>query len=54
MQRLLCGFAGCALALLLGAAAANAQDSVKIGIIMPYSGSSPTPRRKWITASSCI
>jgi branched-chain amino acid transport system substrate-binding protein len=38
MQRLLCGFAGCALALLLGAAAANAQDSVKIGIIMPYSG----------------
>ena len=38
MQRLLCGFAGCGLALLLGAAAADAQDTVKIGIIMPYSG----------------
>ncbi|MFY9769259.1 MAG: ABC transporter substrate-binding protein [Xanthobacteraceae bacterium] len=38
MQRLLCGFAGYALALLLGAAAADAQDTVKIGIIMPYSG----------------
>jgi branched-chain amino acid transport system substrate-binding protein len=38
MQRLLCGFAGCALALLLGAAAADAQDTAKIGLIMPYSG----------------
>ena len=38
MQRLLCGFAGWALALLLGAAAADAQDTAKIGLIMPYSG----------------
>ena len=38
MQRLLCGFAGCALALVLGAAAADAQDTAKIGLIMPYSG----------------
>jgi branched-chain amino acid transport system substrate-binding protein len=42
MRRLLCGFAPCALALvfgaLVGARAADAQDSVKIGIIMPYSG----------------
>src|SRR5689334_25166943 len=38
MQRLLCGFAGSALALLLGAAAADAQDAAKIGLIMPYSG----------------
>src|SRR6201997_2318698 len=38
MQRLLCGFAGCALALLWGAAAADAQDTAKIGLIMPYSG----------------
>src|ERR1700740_2824433 len=43
MQRLLCGFAGYALALLLGvpflgATAANAQETVKIGVIMPYSG----------------
>jgi branched-chain amino acid transport system substrate-binding protein len=37
MQRLLCGLAGCALAL-LGAGAAHAQDTVKIGLIMPYSG----------------
>ena len=38
MQRLLCGLAGCALTLLVGAAAANAQETVKIGLIMPYSG----------------
>ena len=38
MQRLLCGLAGWALALLLGAAAADAQDTAKIGLIMPYSG----------------
>jgi branched-chain amino acid transport system substrate-binding protein len=42
MRRLLCGFAGCAVALLLlvlgGAQAADAEDSVKIGLIMPYSG----------------
>jgi branched-chain amino acid transport system substrate-binding protein len=42
MRRLLCGFAPCALALvfaaLFGGRAADAQDSVKIGIIMPYSG----------------
>jgi len=38
MQRLLCGFAGCALALLLGATAADAQETVKIGLIMSYSG----------------
>ena len=38
MQRLLCGFAVCALALVLGAAAADAQDTAKIGLIMPYSG----------------
>jgi branched-chain amino acid transport system substrate-binding protein len=38
MQRLLGSSAGLALALLLGATAANAQDTVKIGIIMPYSG----------------
>jgi len=38
MQRLLCGFAGCALALLLSAAAVDAQDTAKIGLIMPYSG----------------
>jgi branched-chain amino acid transport system substrate-binding protein len=38
MQRLLCGFTGLAVALLMGTAAANAQDSVKIGLIMSYSG----------------
>jgi branched-chain amino acid transport system substrate-binding protein len=38
MQRLHCGLAGCALALLLGAAAANAEDTVKVGLIMCYSG----------------
>src|SRR5262249_10933666 len=38
MRRLLCGFAGWALALLLGAAAAEAQDTAKIGLIMSYSG----------------
>jgi branched-chain amino acid transport system substrate-binding protein len=37
MQRFLCGLAGYALTLLLGAAA-NAEDTVKIGLIMPYSG----------------
>jgi branched-chain amino acid transport system substrate-binding protein len=37
MQRLVCGLASCAL-MLLGAAAADAQDAVKIGLIMPYSG----------------
>ena len=37
MRRLLRGLAGCALAL-LGAGAAKAQDTVKIGLIMPYSG----------------
>jgi branched-chain amino acid transport system substrate-binding protein len=37
MQRLVCGLASCAL-ILFGAAAADAQDSVKIGLIMPYSG----------------
>jgi len=38
MQRLLCGLAGCALTLLLGGAVADAEDTVKIGLIMPYSG----------------
>jgi branched-chain amino acid transport system substrate-binding protein len=42
MRRLTCSFAGCALALvfaaLFGARDADAQDSAKIGIIMPYSG----------------
>src|SRR5437588_6846399 len=38
MQRLLCGLAGCALTLLVGAAAAAAQETVKVGLIMPYSG----------------
>jgi len=38
MQRLLFGFVGCALALLLGATAADAQETVKIGLIMSYSG----------------
>ena len=37
MQRLVCGLASCAM-ILFGAAAADAQDSVKIGLIMPYSG----------------
>ena len=37
MQRLLCGLVGCALTL-LGAGAADAQDTVRIGLIMPYSG----------------
>src|SRR5271168_1130037 len=37
MQKILSGVAGLALAL-FGAAAANAQDSVKIGIINEYSG----------------
>src|ERR1700733_5327251 len=37
MQRFFCGCAGLALAL-LGAGAANAQDSVKIGMINEYSG----------------
>src|SRR3974377_1572711 len=38
MQRLLCGLPVCALALLLGATAAHAQETVKIGLIMSYSG----------------
>src|SRR5437868_5734879 len=38
MQRLLCGLAGCALTLLVSAAAADAQETVKVGLIMPYSG----------------
>src|SRR5262249_36943020 len=38
MQRLLCGLAGCALTLLLGSAAADAEDTAKIGLIMSYSG----------------
>src|SRR6266699_2913928 len=38
MQRLLCGLAGCALTLLVGAATADAQETVKVGLIMPYSG----------------
>jgi len=37
MRKLLCGLAGCALAL-LGVGAANAQDTLKIGLIMCYSG----------------
>jgi branched-chain amino acid transport system substrate-binding protein len=37
MQKFLCGFAGLALAL-FGAGSASAQETVKIGIIMPYSG----------------
>jgi branched-chain amino acid transport system substrate-binding protein len=37
MQKLLCGFAGLALAF-LGGGAANAQDTVKVGIINEYSG----------------
>jgi branched-chain amino acid transport system substrate-binding protein len=38
MQRWVCGLAGSALMLLLGAGGAGAQDTVKIGLIMPYSG----------------
>src|SRR5262249_47558312 len=38
MQRLLCGLAGCALTLLLGSPAADAEDTAKIGLIMSYSG----------------
>src|SRR5262249_21300211 len=38
MQRLLCGLAGCALTLLLGSAAADAEDTAEIGLIMSYSG----------------
>ncbi len=41
MRRLLCGFSGGVLALavvLFGAPAAEAQETVKIGLIMPYSG----------------
>ena len=37
MQRLGCSLASCAL-ILFGAGAAEAQDTVKIGLIMPYSG----------------
>jgi branched-chain amino acid transport system substrate-binding protein len=37
MQRFISGFAGLALAI-LGAGAASAQDTVKVGLIMPYSG----------------
>ncbi len=37
MQRFFCGLAGLALAL-IGAGSANAQDTVKIGLIMSYSG----------------
>jgi branched-chain amino acid transport system substrate-binding protein len=37
MQKFLCGLAGCALAV-LGVGSANAQDTVKIGIINEYSG----------------
>jgi branched-chain amino acid transport system substrate-binding protein len=37
MQKILCGVAGLALAV-LGAGAANAQDAVKVGIINEYSG----------------
>jgi branched-chain amino acid transport system substrate-binding protein len=38
MQKLLCGLAGVTLALLGGGAAANAEDTVKIGMINEYSG----------------
>jgi branched-chain amino acid transport system substrate-binding protein len=37
MQKLLCGVAGLALAL-LGTASAGAQETIKIGVINPYSG----------------
>ena len=37
MQKFLYGLAGLALAL-AGADSANAQDTIKIGVIMPYSG----------------
>jgi branched-chain amino acid transport system substrate-binding protein len=37
MQRWVCGLAGCAL-MFFGASAADAQNTVKIGLIMPYSG----------------
>jgi len=37
MRKWLCGLAGLAVTL-LGAASANAEDTIKIGIIMPYSG----------------
>ena len=37
MRKFLCGVAGLALAL-LGTASARAEDTIKIGIIMPYSG----------------
>jgi branched-chain amino acid transport system substrate-binding protein len=37
MQKLLCGIAGIALAL-LGIGSANAQDTVKVGVIISYSG----------------
>jgi len=51
MQRLLCGLAGCALTLLLGGAVADAEDTVKIGLIMPYSGQFADTSAQ-ITASS--
>jgi branched-chain amino acid transport system substrate-binding protein len=40
-------------AAILAASSANAQQTVKVGLIMAYSASSPIPRRRWITASSC-
>ena len=51
MKRLL--FAGAALlAAALLPAGANAQDTIKIGVICPIPASSPTPARRSTTASS--
>ena len=53
MKRLL--FAGAALfAAVVLPAGANAQDTIKIGVISPIPDSSPTRPRRSTTASSCI
>ena len=46
-------FAGAALlAAVMLPAGANAQDTIKIGVILPFPASSPTRRRRSTTASS--
>ena len=53
MRRTLNGFA-CLAGLLLASAAARAEDTIKIGLICPFSGNSPTPRRRSTTASNSM
>ena len=52
MQKLLCGLAGLAAALALAAGPARAQETIKIGIINPYSGQFADTGSSSTTASS--